>query len=111
MIYNVSPGQMQNAAPATGNSTAPGSDRLRQVAQEFEALFWEMLLKQARFAARAISGDSRGAARGFYESMQNRELARAMAQGTGIGLAEMLYRRLQQDQIQTREQNTAGTGA
>jgi len=81
-------------------ANAPGRDRLKEVAQEFEAVFAELILKQARTSSRALSEEKPGFGRDTYESWQDQERARAIAASGGLGLAEILYRQLQQSAAQ-----------
>jgi flagellar protein FlgJ len=85
---------MSGLRGSTGETDGP--DRLKAVAQEFEAIFVTMLLKQARASARALSSDKPDMTRETYESWQDEHLAKAMSSGPGMGLADMLYRQLQQ---------------
>lgn len=89
-----------NTKAATPADLSPEQKKLKEVAEEFEALFVETILKQARTASRALSGEEKsGMGRDVYEGWQDQHLARAITTGGGIGLAETLYRQLQQDQI------------
>ena len=65
---------------------------LRQAAQQFEALFTEMLLKtsdQAKFG-----DDLTGQQGDFYKDLFNQQMALHMSSGKGLGLADMLVRQL-----------------
>jgi peptidoglycan hydrolase FlgJ len=74
----------------------PRDAKLREAAQEFEAIFVEMIFKQMRSANAALSGESKGFARSTYEGWQDQELARSISRQGSFGLAEVLYRQLQQ---------------
>lgn len=74
----------------------PRDARLRETAQEFEALFVEMLFKQMRSANNALSGEPKSFARSTYEGWQDQEMARAISRQGSLGLGEMMYRQLQQ---------------
>lgn len=78
----------------TGKANRP--DDLKVVAQEFEAIFVTMLLKQARASARVLSSGKADMTRETYESWQDEHLAKAISSGSGMGLADMLYWQLQQ---------------
>ena len=74
------------------------ADTLRAVAGQFEALFIETLLKNARATS---FGDSpfessfdSGEGQEMYRGLLDRQLAVEMAAGRGIGLADMLVRQL-----------------
>jgi len=65
---------------------------LHQAAQQFEALFTEMLLKtsdQTKFG-----DDLTGQQGDFYKDMFNQQMALHMSAGKGLGLADMLVRQL-----------------
>lgn len=67
---------------------------LREVANQFEALFLETLLKSMRDASLAdpLFGDSDQL--DMYQGMMDQQLAVEMASGKGIGLADLLVRQL-----------------
>ncbi|BDG61751.1 rod-binding protein [Caldinitratiruptor microaerophilus] len=73
---------------------SPGEDPLRAAAREFEAILLETVLRQMRETAEALGGEDRGVVHGVYASWMDRELARALAAGKGLGLGEVLYRSL-----------------
>lgn len=68
--------------------------RLKDTCRQFEALFLQQLLKEARAGAAALSGEKRSFDREVYEGWQDEQFAGAMSGSGGIGLAEMLYRQL-----------------
>lgn len=65
---------------------------LRQAAQQFEAMFTEMLLKSANETK--FGDDLTGQQGDFYKDMFNQQMAMHMASGKGLGLADMLVRQL-----------------
>lgn len=66
---------------------------LRETAQQFEALFIQMMMKSMRSTvARSELFDS--SAIRTFESMQDQELSKEMARSGGIGLADMLVEQL-----------------
>jgi peptidoglycan hydrolase FlgJ len=71
-----------------------GPEQLKQVTEEFESIFLEMLLRSMRQSARSISGEKTPYARDIYESWQDQAFARSIAGAGGIGLAATLYRQL-----------------
>lgn len=73
---------------------APGEDPLRAAAREFEAILLETVLRQMRETAEALGGEDRRVVHGVYAGWMDRELARALASGSGLGLGEVLYRSL-----------------
>lgn len=68
-------------------------ETLRQVAQQFEALFLHMMLKSMREAS--LGDDVFGSDQGnFYRDLYDQQLATLLARRQGIGLAEVLVRQL-----------------
>lgn len=67
---------------------------LKKAAQQFEALFTQMILKSARAAS--LSDDVMGGGQtGFYQDMFDQQMALHLSSGKGIGLAEVLVRQMQ----------------
>ena len=66
---------------------------LREVADRFEALFTQMMLKSMR---KADFGDSLFGGRqvNFYQNMYDNQLAMVLSEGRGLGLADMLVKQL-----------------
>lgn len=78
-----------------------GEDRdseanIRQVAQEFEALFISEMLKAMRSANDVLADDSlfNSNESKAYRDMHDQQLAVTMAQGRGIGMADVLVRQM-----------------
>ena len=69
---------------------------LKQVAQQFEQLFMNMLLKTMRDANAGLAEDSyfNSPQTKFYEQMYDSQLTKELAEGKGIGLAEILVQQL-----------------
>jgi flagellar protein FlgJ len=65
---------------------------LRQAAQQFEAMFTEMMLKSAHETQ--FGDDLTGQQGQFYQDMFDQQLSMQMASGKGLGLADMLVRQL-----------------
>jgi flagellar protein FlgJ len=72
------------------------NDKLRETAQQFEAIFVEMLLKQMRSANDALGGEENSFARSTYQGWQDEQMASSIAKGGSFGLANILYSQLQQ---------------
>lgn len=67
---------------------------LKQAAQQFEALFTQMMLKSMRDA---LPGDSTLGAQGdFYTSLYDQQLSTTLSSGKGMGLADLLVKQLAQ---------------
>ncbi|HYE91919.1 MAG TPA: rod-binding protein [Terriglobales bacterium] len=82
------------AAPAgTQGAIAPADvRRLRATAHEIESMFLQQMLKTMRQATPGLQGPLSGTGQRVYQEMMDEQLARSMAKGGGIGLADMLVR-------------------
>jgi flagellar protein FlgJ len=80
------------ADPAVASRRELG--RMREAARDFEAI----LLQQMLTALRRASGDGKallsGTGNKLYQGLMDEELARSLARGGGLGLADMLVREL-----------------
>ncbi|RJP79192.1 MAG: hypothetical protein C4524_05700 [Candidatus Zixiibacteriota bacterium] len=65
---------------------------LRRACREFEAIFLRTFLKEARVDRALAAGEEENA--NLYGDLVVESLARALAEGGGMGLAETLYRQL-----------------
>ncbi len=85
--------QPDGLAGLRGRLQQPTAEDIREVAQQFESVFVEMLLKQMRAAT---PGDSifGGNAEDTYRSLFDRQMAVQLARGEGIGLAPMIEREM-----------------
>ena len=72
-------------------------ETLRFAAQQFEALFLQMMLKSAR-DAKLDDGLFDSEQTDFYQDLHDKQMAINMAQGQGIGIAELLVQQLRQNQ-------------
>lgn len=73
-------------------------EALRKVAQQFEALFMQTMLKGMRdtgFGTDLFDSDQMK----FYQGMFDKQIALSMAEGKGLGLADMLVRQLSPDNV------------
>ena len=66
----------------------------RAVAQQFEALFLNMMLKQMRDASTVDGGLIDRDRMRFHEDMFDNQLSLTLSQGQGIGLADSIFRQL-----------------
>lgn len=72
----------------------PGSaETQRAVARQFESIFAQMMIHSMR--ATHFGDDGLGNAGRLYTSLFDRQIAQAMTQGRGLGLARMLMRQMQ----------------
>jgi flagellar protein FlgJ len=84
-------------AESAGASTPPPAappetKRLRQVAQDFEAMILtQMLATMRRAAGKGVVG---GQGQRLYQEMMDDELGRVLARGGGLGLTDVLVRDL-----------------
>lgn len=84
-------GQLQSLRTA---ARADDADALKKSAQQFEALFTQMMLKSMRDA---LPGDTTLGAQGdFYQGMYDQQLALSLSSGKGTGLADLLVQQLTQ---------------
>ena len=74
-----------------GQHNSKSKEDLKQVAEQFEAIFVDMFLKEARKGELAESLFSNQASETF-QSMLDQEYSKLMAQKTGLGIAEALYK-------------------
>jgi len=68
----------------------PGAAELRQVAEEFEAIFLNNFLKQAR-TSQLADGLLKSSAGETYQGMLDQEYARTASGGLSLGIADALY--------------------
>lgn len=71
--------------------------RLKEVCQDFEAVFLNMMLQTMRTTVPKsdLFGQSRG--KEIFESLLDQETTKNMAKAGGVGLAAMLYKQLSND--------------
>lgn len=69
---------------------------LKSVAQNFESIFMQMLMKEMRNSVQKsnLLGNSKGME--FFESMYDEQLTQKLASAGGIGLGHMFYEKLKQ---------------
>ncbi len=73
-----------------------GDETIRAVAEQFEALFTQTMLKQMR-AAMPEGGIFDSDQSKFYEQMFDQQLATSLSAQGGMGLSEVLVRQLSQN--------------
>ena len=89
--------QAQAAQSAGKSSVQSEQDKLKGLAQEFEAIFIQQMYKEMRNTIPDDGLIPRTNAEDTYTQLQDLEIARATARQGGIGLAEMMMRQLQQN--------------
>lgn len=77
-----------------GAAVPPDLQRLRRAAQEFEAVFIHQMLKTMRRSLPVGGPLAPGSGQKMYQDMLDDEMARSMARGGGLGLADILVRDL-----------------
>ncbi len=79
-------------APAAGAAGKPDptAAKIKDAAREFEAIFIQQMLQTARQAT--VPGGRSG--QNLYQDLMDEHVARALAKGGGIGLADALARDL-----------------
>ncbi len=82
---------------ASGENAAPGDDPegLRQLCQDFEALFVHSLFQQMRNTIPDDGFFDRDMGMDFFEEVMDMEVAREMSRKGGFGLGEHLYQSFQ----------------
>jgi flagellar protein FlgJ len=84
-----------NFAGLRASARANDPESLRKVAQQFEALFTQQLLKSARAAS--LGSDLMGGEQTeFYNDLFDQQMALHLSSGKGLGIADLLVRQLQQ---------------
>jgi Rod binding domain-containing protein len=86
------PSALNSLSGTPGHSDA----ELKTVAQNFESLFLQMMMKEMRNSVQKsnLLGNSKGME--FFESMYDEQLTQKLASAGGIGLGRMIYDRLKQ---------------
>jgi flagellar protein FlgJ len=70
-------------------------EQLRKACIEFESYFVHMMFKEMRKSVDSSSGIfPKGQAETIFQDMLDEEVAKAIANGRGIGLADMMFRQM-----------------
>ena len=81
---------------------------LKAAAKQFEAMFTKQLLKSAHDAK--LGDDLMGGDQGeFYQDMFDNQIAQTMAQGRGLGIADLLVRQLQKSKMAPADASATST--
>lgn len=84
--------QQANAAAETGQASPGGNQRLREVAEQFEALFVEQMVKTMRQTKNPENDMLHGGmAENYFEDMLYQEYSKIMAKRGSFGIADMIY--------------------
>ncbi len=76
-----------------GQASEQTPEAKKEVAQQFEALFIQIMLKSMRDASQ-LSESTDGDQTRFYQDMYDKQIALDLASGSGIGLAAVIERQL-----------------
>ncbi len=71
--------------------------QMKKVAQDFEAIFLRMMLKEMRDSVEKSGLMGNSQATDLFQSMQDEQMANKLAGAGGIGLGSMVYQQLQKD--------------
>lgn len=97
-------------AQLRGEARAQDPESVRKAAQQFEALFLQQVLKSARAAQ--LGEDVLGGSQSeFYRDLFDQQMALHLAQGKGLGLADVLVRQMLPKAAVTTPQDAAAHAA
>lgn len=82
------------------------SENLRFVAEQFEAIFLQMMLKSAHGESSESDLFDSGEQTEFYQDWHDKQLAIHLSSGKGIGVADMLVKQFQMQQARQVYQST-----
>ncbi|MHB9143853.1 MAG: rod-binding protein [Symbiobacteriia bacterium] len=77
-----------------GPTAVTSQNKLLQACRDFESLFLQQIMQEARQGVAAMSSEPRSFDRQVYEGWQDEQFAHSISGGGGIGLAATLYRQL-----------------
>lgn len=69
-------------------------EKMMQACRDFESIFVNLMLKQMRSTVVESDFIEKSYAREVFESMQDEKIAEEMSKGSGVGLAQELYKQL-----------------
>lgn len=94
-MININPANPLSQVDKTANiRQTEDPEKLMEVCKEFESIFLNMILKQARSSIGDGGLTEKSYGREIFEEMQDEEMAKSMAKGQGVGLAQELYKQL-----------------
>ena len=102
MDTKIDAGQLLSQALSQAPKKAAGRDpqKLRETAQQFEAIFIQQIFKEMRNTIPEGGLIERGNADDIYSQFQDAEAARELARHGGIGLTELMMEQLINDNSQ-----------
>lgn len=81
-----------NSEPGASGGGSNGDERLREVAEQFEALFLEQMVKSMRETQNPEQDMLHGGmAENYFEDMLYQEYAKLMAKRGSFGIADQIY--------------------
>jgi flagellar protein FlgJ len=80
-----------------GNSQRPDDEKLREVSYDFEAIFIKKMLDSMRSTVPKDGLFGESMARDIFEDMLYDEYSKMMSRTAGLGIADMIYRQLSQN--------------
>jgi flagellar protein FlgJ len=89
--------QATTRPPKLPQGSGRDPEKLKAVAQQFEAIFLQQMFKEMRNTVPEGGLVERSNADDMYTQMQDAEAARIMAERGGIGLAELMLQELLKD--------------
>lgn len=84
-----------NTKQADGTAEAPAHRKLRQAAQEFEGILIGQLMSDFKLGSSSLGGDTPMAGSDTMNSLAIQSLSSALARRGGLGIAQMLVRKLE----------------
>jgi flagellar protein FlgJ len=84
-----------HATSKTGKPATPAQKKLYDACKEFESVMLGMVFKQMRESVGSSDPLAKDSASKTYREMLDDETAKGMAKNGGIGLADGIYRQLQ----------------
>lgn len=107
-MVNMNPINPLNNIDKTANiKQSEDPKKILEVCREFESIFINMMLKQAKGSGQVGGFMEKSYAREIFEEMQDEELSKQMSKGQGIGLAQELYKQLTRNRVVTPRTGTA----
>jgi flagellar protein FlgJ len=89
---------------ANKNKIATAPDHVREIAEEFEAVFLNTMLETMFAGVKTDGMFGGGQSEGMYRSMMNQEYANAIAKSGGIGIADDLYEEILRTQESSQKE-------
>ncbi len=102
-INTLDPNALADLKRLSRDSNSPAA--LRATAKQFEALFLQMVMKSMRDAVPSNGMLDTDQTR-LFQSLQDQQMSTNLAQGRGVGLADVIYRQLGGDAAEKRGAGT-----